>query len=102
MFELSAKTEGKNISVSIKQIDGKLDMGQKKIRIGFVTDGKITYSPYVESNEVTMKAVKDKQLGIDLTKLKFSDIDPSKEPTLNEKLNRQQEQMEADGQANDW
>lgn len=46
-----------------------------------------------------MKTVKDKQLGIDLTKLKFSDIDPSKEPTLNEKLNRQQEQMAADGQA---
>lgn len=33
MYELSAETEGKNISVSIKQIDGKLDMGQKKIRI---------------------------------------------------------------------
>ena len=99
MYEISAKSEGKNITVSIKQIDGKLDMGQKKIRVGFVTDEKITYSPYVESNEVTMRVVKDKQLGIDLTKLRFSDIDPSKEPTLNEKLNRQQEQMAADGQA---
>lgn len=101
-FQLSAKTEGENITVSIKQVEGKMDMGQKNIRIGFVTDGKITYSPYVQGNEVTMKVVKDKQLGIDLNKLKFSDIDPDKEPTLAEKFRIQREKMEKAGQKMEW
>ncbi|MCQ2238525.1 MAG: DUF5110 domain-containing protein [Bacteroidaceae bacterium] len=101
-FQLSAKTEGDNITVSIKQVDGKMDMGQKNIRIGFVTDGKITYSPYVQGNEVTMKTVKDKQMGIDLKKLKFSDIDPSKQPTIQEKLKIQVEKMKKSGQAMEW
>ena len=79
-----------------------MDMGQKNIRIGFVTDGKITYSPYVQANEVTMKVVKDKQLGIDLNKLKFSDIDPDKEPTLAEKFRIQREKMEKAGQKMEW
>lgn len=101
-FALSAQTEGNMITVKMVQTEGNLDMGQKKIRIGFVTDGKITYSPYVEGNEVSMKVVKDKQLGIDLKKLKFSPIDPAKEPTLQQKFEKQRKQMEADGQANDW
>lgn len=101
-YQLSAKTEGENITVSIKQVDGKMDMGQKNIRIGFVTDGKITYSPYVQGNEVTMKTVKDKQMGIDLKKLKFSDIDPSKQPTIQEKLKIQVEKMKKSGQAMEW
>lgn len=101
-YQLSAKTEGDNITVSIKQVDGKMDMGQKNIRIGFVTDGKITYSPYVQGNEVTMKTVKDKQMGIDLKKLKFSDIDPSKQPTIQEKLKIQVEKMKKSGQAMEW
>lgn len=101
-YQLSAKTEGENITVSIKQVEGKMDMGQKNIRIGFVTDGKITYSPYVQGNEVTMKTVKDKQMGIDLKKLKFSDIDPSKQPTIQEKLKIQVEKMKKSGQAMEW
>lgn len=101
-YELAAKTDGKMITVTMNQVDGNLDLGQKQIRVGFVTDGKVTYSPYVTGNEVTMKVVKDKQNGIDMKKLKFSDIDPAKEPTLKEKLELQQKQMEADGQSNDW
>ncbi|MCF0159864.1 MAG: DUF5110 domain-containing protein, partial [Bacteroidaceae bacterium] len=101
-YQLSAKTEKDMITVSINQVGGELKSAQKNIRIGFVTDGKITYSPYVQGNEVSMKVVKDKQLGIDLKKLKFSDIDPAAQPSIQEKLKAQVEKMKKEGQPMEW
>ena len=49
-----------------------------------------------------MNKVDDKQNGIDVSKLKWSSIDPSKEPTTQEKLRKQMAQMAQSGDKFEW
>ena len=59
-YELKAETIGKSITVSIKKVEGKQETQPRVLRIGYVTDQKITYSPWTVGETVTMKIVKDK------------------------------------------
>ena len=49
-----------------------------------------------------MKNVKDKEKTINTAKLKWSTIDPAKEPSTQEKLKIQMEKMKKTGQAMEW
>ncbi|MDO4214647.1 MAG: glycoside hydrolase family 31 protein [Bacteroidales bacterium] len=102
MYELKATTVDGNVKVTINQVAGQRKANAKKIRIGLVCDGKVTYSPFVEGNEVSIKNVKEKEFSINMKKLKWSAIDPATQPTLGEKLKIQMEKMAASGQANEW
>lgn len=70
-YELKALTEGKKITVSVSQTDGKAAPKARTLRIGIVADGKVTYSPWTSGNQVTMKAVTDKQPALNKNKLIF-------------------------------
>ena len=102
IYELKANTEDGIVKVSINQTEGKLQNPQKKIRIGIVSDGKTTFSEYKEGLEISMKNVKDKEKTINTAKLKWSTIDPAKEPSTQEKLKIQTEKMKKTGQAMEW
>lgn len=102
MFTLNATTENGIVKVTLNQTAGKRKANQKKIRVGIVCDGKVTYSPFVEGNEVSLKNVKEKEFSINTKKLKWSTIDIAAQPTLADKLKIQMEKMAASGQANEW
>jgi len=73
-YKLQASTEGKKLTVSLRQVDGKNKEKQRTLRVGIVCDGKVTYSPWTSGSSVTMKAVSDKQPAIDKTKLTFPQV----------------------------
>ena len=54
-YAAKAKLDGKQLTVSLSRVGGEMGTNPKRLRIGFVTDGKITYSPWVDSSTVTMK-----------------------------------------------
>lgn len=70
-YEFVAQTVGGKVTVDMVQVAGKRQHDGRKIRVGIVADGKITYSAWSEGNSVTMKAVKDKSNTLDLGALKF-------------------------------
>jgi alpha-glucosidase len=74
-YELKAETTGKQITVSISKMEGKQDAQPRMLRIGYVTDNKVTYSPWTSGESVSMKVVKDKTNTLDLKKLTFVTID---------------------------
>lgn len=102
MYALNASTQDGKITVTINQVSGQRKGNTKKIRVGIVCDGKVTYSPYVEGNEISMKDVKEKEFSINTKKLKWSPIDIAAQPTLADKHRIQMEKMAASGQANEW
>ncbi|MCF0178122.1 MAG: DUF5110 domain-containing protein [Bacteroidales bacterium] len=102
LSSISAKTIGNRVEVSLTKSEGNRTSAVKWIRVGIVTDGKVTYSPWTEGSTVTMNKVDDKQNGIDVSKLKWSSIDPSKEPTTQEKLRKQMAQMAQSGDKFEW
>ena len=74
-YSFTASTDSKgNITVTMSQTGGKADYGQKNIRIAYVYDGRIAYSPWTKGNSVTMKTPKEKEFSIDPSKLDFSGI----------------------------
>ncbi|MBR4188042.1 MAG: DUF5110 domain-containing protein [Bacteroidaceae bacterium] len=73
-YKLQATTEGKQLTVSLGQVDGKDASKQRTLRLGIVCDGKVTYSPWTKGSSVTMKAVADKQPAIDKKKLTFPQV----------------------------
>ncbi len=73
-YKLQATTEGKMLTVSLRQVDGKDASKQRTLRLGIVCDGKVTYSPWTKGSSVTMKAVADKQPAIDKKKLTFPQV----------------------------
>ena len=73
-YKLQASTEGKQLTVSLGQVDGKAASKQRTLRLGIVCDGKVTYSPWTKGSSVTMKAVADKQPAIDKKKLTFPQV----------------------------
>ena len=75
-YELKAETVGKNIQVSIRKVEGKDEAKPRMIRVGYVTDQKITYSPWTSGETVSMKVVKDKTNALVLKGLKF--VEPEK------------------------
>ncbi len=99
---ISATSDAKTITVSISQIEGKRQSAVKYLRVGIVTDGKVTYSPWTAGTSVTMKQVKDKLTSIDPAKLKWSDIDIASQPTTQQKLDIQTERAKKTGQAFEW
>lgn len=101
-YELKAITQNGKVSVSIRQIDGNRHSGQKMLRIGIVTDGHVTYTDYKPADTVELPAVKDKSQGIRMNKLKWSAIDPGKEPTTADKLKMQSEKMKKAGHKMEW
>ncbi|MDE6335740.1 MAG: DUF5110 domain-containing protein [Muribaculaceae bacterium] len=54
-YEAKAKLDGKQLTVSLSRVGGEMKTNPKRLRIGFVTDGKIIYSPWIDSSTVTMK-----------------------------------------------
>ena len=102
IYEIKASTEDGMVKVSLNQTEGKLQAPQKRIRIGIVADGKTTYSEYKDGMEISLKNVKEKEKSINTAKLKWSAIDPAKEPSTQEKLRIQMEKMQKSGQAMEW
>ena len=102
MYTMKATTENGVVKVSINQTAGNRKGAQKKIRIGIVCDGKVTYSDFVESNEVSLKNVKEKDFALNPAKMKWSTIDIAAQPTLQDKLKAQMERMRKSGQAMEW
>ena len=74
-YELKAETVGKNIQVSIRKVEGKDEAKPRMIRVGYVTDQKITYSPWTSGETVSMKVVKDKTNSLVLKGLKFVELE---------------------------
>lgn len=102
-YSFSASTDAKGVlTVSISRCAGSRETAPKHIRIGYVADGKVTYSPWVLGDSVSMKTPKEKEFSIDVSKLKFSDIDIDAQPTLRQKLSAQTKKMEKTGQAFEW
>ena len=73
-YKLQASTEGKQLTVSLVQVDGKAASKERTLRVGIVCDGKVTYSPWTKGSSVTMKTVADKQPAIDKKKLTFPQV----------------------------
>ena len=73
-YKLQAVTEGKQLTVSLRQVDGKDAAKPRTLRVGIVCDGKVTYSPWTAGSSVAMKAVIDKQPAIDKGKLTFPQV----------------------------
>lgn len=73
-YKLQASTEGKQLTVSLRQVDGKAASKERTLRVGIVCDGKVTYSPWTKGSSVTMKTVADKQPAIDKKKLTFPQV----------------------------
>lgn len=102
-YELKATTDAKGIiTVSMTLTEGRREATPKTLRIGYVTDGKITYSPWTRADEVSMKSVRDKAEGLDRRNLTFSPIDISAQTPLREKLRLQMERMRKQGMPNEW
>ena len=76
-YELKAETVGKKLNVTIRKIEGKDEAKTRVLRVGYVTDQKITYSPWTAGESVSMKVVKDKTDILVLKGLKF--VEPEKE-----------------------
>jgi len=76
-YELKAETIGKQVNVSIRKVEGKDEAKPRVLRVGYVTDQKITYSPWTSGESITMKVVKDKTDTLVLKGLKF--VEPGKE-----------------------
>ena len=73
-YKLQASTEGKQLTVSLVQVDGKAASKERTLRVGIVCDGKVTYSPWTKGSSVTMKTVADKQPAIDKKTLTFPQV----------------------------
>lgn len=71
VYKMEAATHGKKIIVSIRQVEGKRHSAPKTLRVGIVTDGRVTYSPWTRAESVTVKTVADRQPGIDKSKLEW-------------------------------
>ena len=74
LYQLKATTQGKKLTVSISQTDGKRTGTTKLLRVGIVADGKVTYSPWTQAESVTMKAVIDRSPTLQADKLKFIEL----------------------------
>lgn len=78
-YSITANTIGKNITVEMIQTSGKQNR-KHLLRVGIVADGKITYSPWTESQTVSMKTVKDPTDMLDVTKLNFRPLSNDYKP----------------------
>lgn len=57
-YKANARLDGKTLTVTLDKIAGNLESKPKKLRVGYVTDGRITFSPWTNGNTVTMKVKK--------------------------------------------
>lgn len=74
-YAFTATTDAKGVlTVTMRQTGGNADYGQKTLRIAYVYDGKILFSPWVIGDSVTMKIPKEKEFSLDPSKLVFADI----------------------------
>ncbi|MGI6242244.1 MAG: TIM-barrel domain-containing protein [Prevotella sp.] len=54
-YNISASLNGSKLTVSLKQIAGKMDTPVKFIRVATIKKGRLVYSAWQESNEITVK-----------------------------------------------
>lgn len=85
-FELKASTMNGKITLQINQTAGQRKETVKFIRLGIVCNGKITYSDWTKDTKVILKAVNDKENGLDVKRLKWAHVDMTKQPKLAEQL----------------
>lgn len=90
-YEFHAETQKCKLVVNMVQVAGKRQHANRKIRVAIVNDGKITYSPWTEASKVTMKAVKDKNLSLDKSKLKFRPMQNDYKPISKDDISKSQE-----------
>ena len=57
-YKADATLNGKTLTVKLDKVGGNMEVAPKKLRVGYVTDGKISFSPWTEGNTVTMKVKK--------------------------------------------
>lgn len=86
LSDLHATCDGKLLTVSLTPKEGLRGTQVCHLRVGIVTEGKVTYSPWTDGTSVTMPMPKIKPSGIDRKRLKWSDIDPKTQLTVAEKL----------------
>lgn len=64
-YAFTASTDAKGVlTVTMKQTGGKADYGRKTLRIAYVYDGKIAYSPWTKGESVSMKTPKEKEFSL--------------------------------------
>lgn len=85
-FELKASTMNGKITLQINQTAGQRKETVKFIRLVIVCNGKITYSDWTKDTKVILKAVNDKENGLDVKRLKWAHVDMTKQPKLAEQL----------------
>ena len=71
--EFTASRKGDQLRVDIQQTEGKR-AAHRVYRIGFVTDGTITYSDWSDQTTLFVPYISDSQEGIDLNKLRMADF----------------------------
>ena len=54
LTELKAVMQKKQLKVTLRQKDGKMQPKERKIRIGYVKGGSVKYSQWKDSNEITI------------------------------------------------
>ncbi len=73
-FEITASTDGKDLTVVVNRVEGNMELSPKTIRIGLLADNKTTYSPWVKGDKATIKARKNRTDNIDMSKLTFKTL----------------------------
>lgn len=71
-FSATKNKHGK-LEISVKKMDGNRS-NARYYRIGFVTDGAITYSGWVKKSKLSTTFIQDTKNGLDINSLKMSEI----------------------------
>lgn len=92
VYEFHAQTEGKKVIFNMVQTEGNRKHDGRKVRVGIVADGKVTYSDWADADQaVEMKVVKDKSNTVDLSKLPFRPMPNDYKPISQDDINKSQE-----------
>ncbi|MGQ8337462.1 TIM-barrel domain-containing protein [Sunxiuqinia sp. A32] len=68
------KTEENKLKIQMMQKDGKNVSAQRYLRVGYVIDNKIVYSSWTDKSEIIVDVLPDNQHGIELSKLKMTQV----------------------------
>jgi alpha-glucosidase len=81
-YEFVSSLLGKNLRVDVKVIGGEKPKKVKMYRIGFVTYGKISYSPWSSATSFTVPMIKDNIHQLSSNRIKWSTIDIYHQPSV--------------------
>ena len=73
-YSANAVLDGNNLTVTLRRTAGDMAAAPKKLRVGYVTNGKISYSPWTDGDTVTMKVKRDKKSGLDTSKFTYTNV----------------------------